>query len=323
MPLEEITREFNFPLKKMIDEFKLETIYMPEGGENALISNNDTNRPGLQFAGFYEYFDNTRIQVMGKMETAYLAGLDSELRKKRISDLLSYRFPALVITRKEDVFPEMLEMAPDFGIPIFRTEENTSVFIAKLMAFLNLQLAPRITRHGVLIEIYGEGVLILGESGVGKSETAIELVKRGHRLIADDAVEILKASNITLVGSSPDNIRHFLELRGIGIINARQLFGIGAVKTSEKIDMVVEMELWNPEKTYDRMGVDTHYMTILGVKVPLLNIPVKPGRNLAVILEVAAMNNRQKKMGYNAAKDLLRQLGIDSDSEEIMSDLNL
>ena len=323
MPLEEITREFNFPLKKMIDEFKLETVYMPEGGENALISNNDTNRPGLQFAGFYEYFDNTRIQVMGKMETAYLAGLDSELRRKRISDLLSYRFPALVITRKEDVFPEMLEMAPDFGIPIFRTEENTSVFIAKLMAFLNLQLAPRITRHGVLIEIYGEGVLILGESGVGKSETAIELVKRGHRLIADDAVEILKASNITLVGSSPDNIRHFLELRGIGIINARQLFGIGAVKTSEKIDMVVEMELWNPEKTYDRMGVDTHYMTILGVKVPLLNIPVKPGRNLAVILEVAAMNNRQKKMGYNAAKDLLRQLGIDSDSEEIMSDLNL
>ncbi|MCH5196081.1 MAG: HPr(Ser) kinase/phosphatase [Oscillospiraceae bacterium] len=318
-----MTREFNFPLKKMIDEFKLETIYMPEGGENALISNNDTNRPGLQFAGFYEYFDNTRIQVMGKMETAYLAGLDSELRRKRISDLLSYRFPALVITRKEDVFPEMLEMAPDFGIPIFRTEENTSVFIAKLMAFLNLQLAPRITRHGVLIEIYGEGVLILGESGVGKSETAIELVKRGHRLIADDAVEILKASNITLVGSSPDNIRHFLELRGIGIINARQLFGIGAVKTSEKIDMVVEMELWNPEKTYDRMGVDTHYMTILGVKVPLLNIPVKPGRNLAVILEVAAMNNRQKKMGYNAAKDLLRQLGIDSDSEEIMSDLNL
>ncbi len=217
----------------------------------------------------------------------------------------------------------MLEMAPNYEIPIMRTEENTTVFISKLMAFLNMQLAPRITRHGVLIEIYGEGVLIMGESGVGKSETAVELVKRGHRLIADDAVEIRKASNITLVGSSPDNIRHFLELRGIGIVNARQLFGIGSVKLSEKIDMVVEMELWNPEKTYDRMGVDTHYMTILGVKVPLLNIPVKPGRNLAVILEVAAMNNRQKKMGYNAAKDLLRQLGMDSDSEEIMSDLNL
>ncbi len=323
MPLEEISREFSFPLKNLLDEFKLEVLYMPENGENATITNNDTNRPGLQFAGFYEYFDNKRIQVMGKMEYAYLSGLEPEVRKKRIEDLLSYRFPALIITRGLEVFPEMLEVAPNYGIPILRSEDSTSVFIAKLLAFLSLQLAPRITRHGVLIEVYGEGMLILGESGVGKSETAIELVKRGHRLIADDAVEIRKASNITLVGSSPDNIRHFLELRGIGIINARQLFGVGAVKTSEKIDMVVEMELWNPEKTYDRMGVDTHYMTILGVKVPLLNIPVKPGRNLAVILEVAAMNNRQKKMGYNAAKDLLHQLGIDSDSEEIMSDLNI
>lgn len=323
MPLEEITRELTFPLKKMLDEFKLEVLYMPENGENILISSNDTNRPGLQFAGFYEYFDNKRIQVMGMMERAYLEGIDPETRKKRIADLLSYRFPALILTRAQEVFPEMLEMAPNYEIPILRTDESTSVFIAKLLAFLNLQLAPRITRHGVLIEIYGEGVMIMGESGVGKSETAVELVKRGHRLIADDAVEIRKASNITLVGSSPDNIRHFLELRGIGIVNARQLFGIGSVKMSEKIDMVVEMEQWNPEKTYDRMGVDTHYMTILGVKVPLLNIPVKPGRNLAVILEVAAMNNRQKKMGYNAAKDLLRQLGMDSDDEEILSDLNL
>ncbi len=323
MPLEEITREFSFPLRKLIDEYKPEILYMPDNGENRLISNNDVNRPGLQLAGFYEYFDNKRIQVMGKMESAYLQGLEPDVRRKRIEDLLSYRFPALIITRNEEVFPEMLEMAPNYEIPIMRTEENTTVFISKLMAFLNMQLAPRITRHGVLIEIYGEGVLIMGESGVGKSETAVELVKRGHRLIADDAVEIRKASNITLVGSSPDNIRHFLELRGIGIVNARQLFGIGSVKLSEKIDMVVEMELWNPEKTYDRMGVDTHYMTILGVKVPLLNIPVKLCRNLAVILEVAAMNNRQKKMGYNAAKDLLRQLGMDSDSEEIMSDLNL
>ncbi len=323
MPLEEITREFTFPLKKMLDEFKLEVLYMPEGGENILISSNDTNRPGLQFAGFYEYFDNKRIQVMGMMERAYLEGIEPEMRKKRIADLLSYHFPALILTRGQEVLPEMMEVAPNYEIPILRTEESTSVFIAKLLAFLNLQLAPRITRHGVLIEIYGEGVMIMGESGVGKSETAVELVKRGHRLIADDAVEIRKASNITLVGSSPDNIRHFLELRGIGIVNARQLFGIGSVKMSEKIDMVVEMEQWNPEKTYDRMGVDTHYMTILGVKVPLLNIPVKPGRNLAVILEVAAMNNRQKKMGYNAAKDLLRQLGMDSDDEEIISDLNL
>ena len=323
MPLEEITREFTVPLKKMIDELKLEVLYMPENGENSLISNNDTNRPGLQLAGFYDYFDNKRVQVMGKMEHAYLEGMESEPRRKRLEDLLAYRFPALVLTRSLDAFPEMLELAPNYDIPILRTEENTTVFISKLMAFLNMALAPRITRHGVLIEIYGEGVMIMGESGVGKSETAVELIKRGHRLIADDAVEIRKASNITLVGSSPDNIRHFLELRGIGIVNARQLFGIGSVKMTERIDMVVEMDLWNPEKTYDRMGVDTHYMTIMGVKVPLLNIPVKPGRNLAVILEVAAMNNRQKKMGYNAAKDLLRQLGMDSDDEEILSDLNL
>lgn len=323
MPLEEITREFTVPVKKMIDEFKLEVLYMPDNGENSLISNNDTNRPGLQLAGFYDYFDNKRVQVMGKMEHAYLEGMESEQRRKRLEDLLSYRFPALVLTRSLDAFPEMLELAPNYDIPILRTDENTTVFISKLMAFLNMALAPRITRHGVLIEIYGEGVMIMGESGVGKSETAVELIKRGHRLIADDAVEIRKASNITLVGSSPDNIRHFLELRGIGIVNARQLFGIGSVKMTERIDMVVEMELWNPEKTYDRMGVDTHYMTIMGVKVPLLNIPVKPGRNLAVILEVAAMNNRQKKMGYNAAKDLLRQLGMDSDDEEILSDLNL
>ena len=323
MPLEEINREFSFPLQKIIDEFRLKQAYMPEDGGNKLISSNDTNRPGLQFSGFYEYFDNKRIQVMGNMEYSYLNGLDADIRRQRIADLFGYHFPALIITRGLEPFPEMLELAAEYQLPILCSEESTSVFISKLVAFLNLQLAPRITRHGVLIEIYGEGVLILGESGVGKSETAIELVKRGHRLIADDAVEIKKASNITLVGSSPDNIRHFLELRGIGIINARQLFGVGAVKLTEKIDMVVEMELWNPEKTYDRMGVDNHFMTILGVKVPLLTIPVKPGRNLAVILEVAAMNNRQKKMGYNAAKDLLKQLGIDSDSEEIMSDLNI
>ncbi len=323
MPLEEINREFSFPLQKIIDEFRLHTVFMPENGGNRLIASNDTNRPGLQLSGFYEYFDNKRIQVMGNSEYAYLNGLDPETRRQRLNDLFGYHFPALIITRGLEPFPEITELAAQYEIPVFIAEESTSVFISKLVAFLNLQLAPRITRHGVLIEIYGEGVLILGESGVGKSETAIELVKRGHRLIADDAVEIKKASNITLVGSSPDNIRHFLELRGIGIINARQLFGVGAVKLTEKIDMVVEMELWNPEKTYDRMGVDTHFMTILGVKVPLLTIPVKPGRNLAVILEVAAMNNRQKKMGYNAAKDLLKQLGIDSDEEDIMSDLNL
>jgi HPr kinase/phosphorylase len=203
-----------------------------------------------------------------------------------------------------------------------RTKDSTSNFISGLIAFLNLNLAPRITRHGVLIEIYGEGVLILGESGVGKSETAIELVKRGHRLVADDAVEIRKVSNISLVGSSPDNIRHFLELRGIGIINARRLFGMGAVKITEKVDLIVELELWNPDKIYDRMGVDNQYTSILGVKIPSLTIPVKPGRNLAVILEVAAMNNRQKKMGYNAAQELLDRLGLDMDTKETVKNFD-
>jgi HPr kinase/phosphorylase len=210
----------------------------------------------------------------------------------------------------------MLELAKKYEIPLLRSKESTSNFMSGLIAFLNLNLAPRVTRHGVLIEIYGEGVFITGESGVGKSETAIELVKRGHRLVADDAVEIRKVSNISLVGSSPDNIRHFLELRGIGIINARRLFGIGAVKMTEKIDLVIELEQWNPEKIYDRMGVDTEYVTLLGVKIPSLTIPVKPGRNLAVILEVAAMNNRQKKMGYNAAAELLNRLGMQSDPKE-------
>ena len=220
------------------------------------------------------------------------------------------------ITRELPYFAEMLELAKEYEVPLLRSKESTSNFMSGLIAFLNLNLAPRITRHGVLIEIYGEGVFITGESGVGKSETAIELVKRGHRLVADDAVEIKKVSNISLVGSSPDNIRHFLELRGIGIINARRLFGMGAVKLTEKIDLIVEMELWNPEKVYDRMGVDNQYTSILGVKVPSLTIPVKPGRNLAVILEVAAMNNRQKKMGYNAAQELLDKLGLDMEGTE-------
>ena len=214
----------------------------------------------------------------------------------------------------------MLELAKEYEVPLLRSKESTSNFIAGLIAYLNLTLAPRITRHGVLIEIYGEGVFITGESGVGKSETAIELVKRGHRLVADDAVEIRKVSNISLEGSSPDNIRHFLELRGIGIINARRLFGIGAVKMTEKLDLVVELEQWNSEKIYDRMGVDTEYVSLLGVKVPSLTIPVKPGRNLAVILEVAAMNNRQKKMGYNAARELLNRLGMESDAKEVVRD---
>ena len=312
--------KFTVSLGKIIDEFHLETIYMPKDPAEILIDENDVTRPGLQLMGFYEYFNPERMQIIGKMEFAYLSTIDEETRTQRLDALMSRHIPALIIARELPYFSEMLDLAKKYEVPLLRSKESTSNFISGLIAFLNLNLAPRITRHGVLIEIYGEGVFITGESGVGKSETAIELVKRGHRLVADDAVEIRKVSNIRLVGSSPDNIRHFLELRGIGIINARRLFGIGAVKNTEKIELIVEMEQWNPEKIYDRMGVDTQFATILGVKIPMLTIPVKPGRNLAVILEVAAMNNRQKKMGYNAAAELLDQLGLDMEAKEVVKD---
>lgn len=313
---------YSVTLQSIIDEFYLEVLHTPKPPVQLTISENDVNRPGLQMIGFYEYFNHERIQICGKMEYAYLSSIDEKTRKERLELLFAQKIPALIISRGLEIFPEMLELAEKYEVPLLRTKESTSTFLAALIAFLNVRLAPRITRHGVLIEVYGEGVLIVGESGVGKSETAIELVKRGHRLVADDAVEIRKVSSISLVGSSPDNIRHFLELRGIGIINARRLFGMGAVKVTEKIDLIVELELWNPDKVYDRMGVDNEYTTILGVKIPSLTIPVKPGRNLAVILEVAAMNNRQKKMGYNAAQELLDNLGLNMESKEKVKNID-
>ena len=230
---------YTVPLKYIIDEFKLEVVNAPENLDDILISDNDLNRPGLQLKGFYEYFNSERIQVCGNMEFAFLGSISSEERRNTVRRLFETKIPALVVARGHEVFPEVIEEAQKYGIPLLRTEESTTSFIAALIGFLNLHLAPRITRHGVLIEVYGEGVLIVGESGVGKSETAIELVKRGHRLVADDAVEIRKVSNKSLVGSSPDNIRHFLELRGVGIINTRRLFGMGAVQVSEKIDIRV------------------------------------------------------------------------------------
>ena len=312
------TKKYTVELDEIISEFNLEVIYMPEEDKDAplLVHETELNRPGLQLIGFYEYFNNERIQIVGKTEFAYLASLDEDVRKERLGMLFAQHPPAVMITRELPYFPEMTDLAKSNETPLLHCKENTSAFMAALIAYLNLHLAPRITRHGVLMEVCGEGMLILGESGVGKSETAVELIKRGHRLVADDAVEIRKVSNISLVGSSPENIRHFLELRGIGIVNARRLFGMGAVKVTEKIDMIVELEPWDPEKVYDRMGVDVEYTSILGVKVPISTIPVKPGRNLAVILEVAAMNNRQKKMGYNAAQELLDNLGLETEHKE-------
>lgn len=309
-----MSSSFSVPLSKIIKEFSLEVIYMPDEDEEVMIHSTDVNRPGLNLTGFFEYFDSSRIQIMGRMEFAYLENLSPEERKHHIFAMFQLKFPAVVITRGLEVFPEIIEAAKANHIVVLRTSESTSSFLAGVIGFLNVELAPRVTRHGVLIEIYGEGVLLLGDSGVGKSETAIELVKRGHRLVADDAVEIRRVSNKSLVGSSPENIRHFLELRGIGIINARRLFGMGSIKITEKIDMIVKMEVWDPEKIYDRMGMENEYATILGIQVPCHTIPVKPGRNLAIILEVAAMNNRQKKMGYNAAKELMQNLGMPVES---------
>ena len=214
----------------------------------------------------------------------------------------------VIVTRGQDVFPELISAAEARNIPVLKTEQSTSRFMASLISYLSVELAPRITRHGVLVEVYGEGLLILGESGVGKSETAIELVKRGHRLVADDAVEIKRVSDITLVGTSPDIIRHFIELRGIGIVDVRRIFGMGSIKETEKIDLVINLEVWNEKKQYDRLGLTTEYTEILGLQIPCLNIPVRPGRNLAVVLEVAAMNNRQKKLGYNPAEELNNRL---------------
>lgn len=301
---------FCVALKKIIADFGLEEVFMPDNGEDIMLESADVNRPGLNLTGYMEYFDESRIQIFGISEIEYLRTLPIELRKERLNTVFSRKFPAVVVTRGMEVCEAILLAAQANGVAVLRTNETTSAFLSGLISYLNVELAPRITRHGVLIEAYGEGILLLGESGVGKSETAIELVKRGHRLIADDAVEIRRVSNRTLVGSSPENIRHFMELRGIGIINARRLFGIGSVKITEKIDMIVKLELWDADKVYDRMGMENEYATILGIQVPCITIPVKPGRNLAIILEVAAMNNRQKKMGYNAAQELMQNLGM-------------
>ena len=315
--------EFSVPLSQIAEALNLTEVYVAENYKETNISTVEINRPGLELTGYLEFFDNKRIQVLGNTEFSYLGRYGPEAQKMVIDSIFSFGPPAVIICRDIEPSNAILESAKLHKVSIFSTPQSTSDLTASLVQYLNKELAPRITRHGVLVEVYGEGCLLTGDSGVGKSETAIELIKRGHRLVADDAVEIRRTAQTTLYGQSPENIRHFIELRGIGIINARKLFGMGAIKLQEKIDMVINLEQWDSAKVYDRMGLDNEYMKILGVEVPTLTIPVKPGRNLAVILEVAAMNNRMKKMGYNAAKDLLHQLGIDSDSEEIMSDLNI
>lgn len=303
--------EFSVSLGKIVKEFSLTEVYSPVKADEISISSSEINKPGIQFGDYYEFYDNRRIQIIGKNEDSFLHKHDDEKQKKIIDKFFATKPPVVIITRDLPVCENMINAAKKYAVPIYTTSLGTSEFMSSLIAFLNVQLAPRVVRHGVLVEVYGEGVLILGDSGIGKSETAIELVKRGHRLIADDAVEIKKVSSKSLVGSAPENIRHFIELRGIGIVNVRRIFGMGSVKLTEKIDMVINLETWDSNKTYDRMGLESETINILGLDIVSVTIPVKPGRNLAVVIEVAAMNNRQKKMGYNAATELLEKLGME------------
>ncbi len=311
--------KYTVSLGCIVNEFSLKTVYSPKPTDELFIQSADVNRSGLHLTGFYTYFENDRIEIFGNSEHALLESFTEEERLKALDMFFSQKPPAVVFTRNLEIPDDIISVAMKYQVPILSCDDSTSGFMSSLISFLHIQLAPRITRHGVLVEVYGEGILIVGESGVGKSETAIELIKRGHRLIADDAVEIKRTSRTTLVGSSPDNIRHFIELRGIGIINARRIFGMGSVKISEKIDLVVNLEPWDNKRVYDRMGLDSEHVKILGLEVPSVTVPVKPGRNVAVIIEVAAMNNRQKKMGYNAAEELLRQLGMEGDIESTSS----
>ncbi len=295
-------------LDRIIKESGLKTLYSPDDPSKIFVCSSDVNRPGLVLSGFYECFDPKRIEIIGNAETVLLTQMPEELRRERLTDFFKLSPVAVVITHENKVDPIVLEMAEYFEVPVLWTTENTSDFMAALISYLHVQLAPQITRHGVLVEVYGEGMLITGDSGIGKSETAIELIKRGHRLIADDAVELRKVSNKTIVGNAPEIIKHYIELRGIGVVDVRRLFGMGAVKETEKIDIIIRLEPWIDGKMYANIGDEAEYTDIMGIKIPTTTIPVKPGRNLAVVLEIAAMNNRQKKMGYNTAEEFNKRL---------------
>ena len=299
---------YTVPLTTLVKEFRLEVTYAATDYESIHLTVEDVARPGLQLAGYFDHFEPVRLQVMGNVETSYLQKLTPSERAITFDRLFSYKIPALLISRNIMPDPQCLEMAKKHNITILRSHEVTSTIVSAIIAYLKAKLAPRITRHGVLVEVYGEGLLLIGDSGIGKSETAVELLKRGHRLIADDAVEIRRVTSGSLVGTAQELIRNYIELRGIGIVNVAKLFGMGAVKAENEIDLVVNIVHWDKHTNYDRIGVEEQYMDILDVQIPMNTIPVTPGRNLAVILEVAAMNNRQRKMGYNAALEFTQQI---------------
>ena len=298
------SKKYSVSLKKVVEQHDLTPLHLSKTYEKDLVQTVDVNRPAMQLTGFYNYFDPKRIQIMGRVESTYLDSIGAEARYTALERLMQYDIAALVICHGVPAMPECLELAEKYDRNLFITAQDTSEFQADIISSLKKYLAPRITTHGVLVEVYGEGVLLIGDSGIGKSETALELVKRGHRLIADDAVEIKRISNKLLVGSAPEMIRYYMELRGIGVINVRHIYGVGAVKPEANIDVVVRMEHWQDGKAYDRLGLTDETTSFLGVDLPMVTVPITPGRNLAVIMELAALNNRQKKMGYNAAEML-------------------
>lgn len=298
---------YTIPLSKIIHELQLETAFLPKSADDILIQSRDVVRPGMELNGYHEYFDPNRIAVLGRAEMYMLESLKPSRRAMALDSYLSLKPPAVIVARGIDPGKDFMEIAETYHVPVLRTTESTSNVVASLVAYLNVELAPRITRHGVLVEVYGEGILLVGDSGVGKSETAIELIKRGHRLVADDAVEITRIGS-TLSGTAPELIRNYLEVRGVGVIDVEKLFGVGAVQDSTQIDLVIQFEKWEDDKFYDRLGLDENDTTILDVPVPQITIPVSAGRNLAAIVELAAMNNRQKKHGFNSAREFAAQI---------------
>jgi len=312
-----MSEAYSVLLSKLVKELELTAVHTSADYEEARVYSMAVDRPGLQFAGFFEYFDDKRMLVSGKQEHTYLERLDQEARYNSIEGLMKRKPCALIICHRVPPYDELVRLAEKYDVNVFTSEVDTSEFMAQLIGSLHVHLAPRRTIHGVLVEVYGEGLLITGDSGIGKSETALELIKRGHRLIADDAVEIKRISRNELVGEAPPLIRHYMEFRGIGVVNARYIFGVGAVKSAQTIHLVVNLENWEDYKAYDRLGADSEYTDILGVQLPSVTIPVRPGRNLAVILELAAMNNRQKKLGYNAAQYLEQRHDSGLDDENM------
>ena len=292
---------FSVPLTDVVDAFGLELATPTIDIKKKVLTQADINRPALQLAGFYDYFDSTRLQVVGRVEQSYLLNLPSDVRLINLERLFSHRIPALILCWNMDVFPEMHDLAIKYDVPILSTQIETMDFLGELIKWMKVQLAPRKTMHGCLLDVYGVGTLIVGESGVGKSETALELIKRGHRFIADDAVEIRRVSSETLIGSCPENIKYFLELRGIGIIDVMQMFGVQSIKPTQSVELLINLELWDSSKIYDRLGRDEEFTEILGNKINSHSIPIRPGRNLSILCESAAINHRQRKMGYNAA----------------------